>query len=86
MGQNYLRIGKYEKARDILIGEMKFIDNGSSETKPILFVNLAVAYLNLGDCKNALKYSSEAIEISQNQKIKDFAKKVNIESKNCEIK
>jgi tetratricopeptide (TPR) repeat protein len=83
LGQNYLRIGEYEKARDILIGGMKFIDNGSSETKPILFVNLAVAYLNLGDCKNALKYSNEAIEISQNQKIIDFAKKVKNESRNC---
>jgi hypothetical protein len=37
----------------------------------------------LGDCKNALKYSTEAIEISQNQKIKDFAEKLKNESRNC---
>lgn len=83
LGQNYLRIGEYESARDILIKGMKFIDNGSSETKPVLFINLSVAYLNLGDCKNALKYSTEAIEISQNQKIKDFAEKLKNESRNC---
>ena len=83
LGKNYLTIGEYEKARDILIRGMKFIDKGSSETKPVLFINLSVAYLNLSDCNNALKYSSEAIKFSQNKKLKDFAEKIKKESENC---
>lgn len=83
LGQNYLRSREYEKAKEILIRGMKFTYENDSYTTSILILNLSVAYLNLGDCSNAQKYSNEVIKISQNEKITNFAKKVNEQSKDC---
>ena len=84
LGQNYLRSKEYGKAKEILILGLKFTNEKNLNTKSILILNLSIAYLNLGDCKNAEKYSSEVITISQNEKVKDFAKKVNEQSVNCQ--
>jgi tetratricopeptide (TPR) repeat protein len=84
LGQNYLKSQEYEKAKDILIRGMKFTSDKSLNTKSILILNLSIAYLNLGDCVNAQKYSSEVIKISPNEKITSFAKKVNEQSKDCQ--
>jgi hypothetical protein len=62
---------------------MRFIYEKDSYTTSILILNLSIAYLNLGDCSNAKKYSNEVIKISQNEKITNFAKKVNEQSKDC---
>ena len=83
LGQNYLRSKEYGKAKEILIRGMKFTNDKSLNTKSILILNLSIAYLNLGDCSNALKYSTEVIQISQIEKITDFAKKVKRQSEDC---
>ena len=83
LGQNYLRSSEYEKAKEILIKGLKFTSDNDLSTKSILILNLSIAYLNLRDCNNAEKYSSEVIKISQNEKVTDFARKVNEQSKEC---
>ncbi|NRS87527.1 tetratricopeptide (TPR) repeat protein [Flavobacterium sp. 7E] len=83
LGQNYLRSGEYEKAKEILIKGLKYTSDNDLSTKSILILNLSIAYLNLRDCNNAEKYSSEVIEISRNEKVTDFARKVNAQSKDC---
>jgi tetratricopeptide (TPR) repeat protein len=85
LGQNYLISEEYEKAKEVLIRGMKFTNEESPYPyiKSILNLNLSIAYLNLGDCNNARKYSSEVIKISPNEKITDFAKKVNKQSLDC---
>jgi tetratricopeptide (TPR) repeat protein len=80
LGGNYLRIKDYEKARDILTKGLKFATNKNLRTKSILLINLAIAYNNLGDYENGLKYSNEALEISENEEIIEFAEKINLES------
>ena len=83
LGGNYLRIKDYEKARDILTKGLKFATNKNLRTKSILLINLAIAYNNLGDYENGLKYSNEALEISENDEIIKFAEKINLD---CEEK
>jgi tetratricopeptide (TPR) repeat protein len=83
LGQNYMSIRDYKKAKEILLKGKKFTSEKNLHTKSILFLNLAITYNNLGDCKNGLKYSSEVLEISQDEKLTDFATKVKLESKNC---
>ena len=72
-----------KKAKEILLKGKKFTTEKNLHTKSILLLNLAIAYNNLGDCKNGLKYSSEVLEISQDEKLTDFAKKVKLESEDC---
>ncbi len=83
LGQNYMKIRDYEKAKEILLKGKKFTSEKNLHTKSVLLLNLAIAYSNLGDCKNGLKYSSEALEISQDEKFTDFATKVKLESEKC---
>ena len=80
LGGNYMSIKDYEKARDILKKGLKFTTNKNLQTKSLLFINLAVAYNNLGDYENGFKYSNEALEISKNYEIIEFAEKINLES------
>ncbi|RAR70623.1 tetratricopeptide repeat protein [Flavobacterium aciduliphilum] len=83
LGQNYMKSRDYKKAKEILLKGKKFTSEKNLHTKSVLLLNLAIAYSNLGDCKNGLKYSSEALEISQDEKFKDFAMKVKLESEKC---
>jgi tetratricopeptide (TPR) repeat protein len=80
LGGNYMSIKDYEKARDILKKGLKFTTNKNLQTKSLLYINLAVAYNNLGDYENGFKYSNEALEISKNDEIIEFAEKINLES------
>jgi tetratricopeptide (TPR) repeat protein len=75
LGRNYLKEKKFEKAKDILTKGVKFINN-DLHSKSALMINLSLACVNLNDCINAVKYSSEVIKISQNEKITDLAKKI----------
>ena len=70
----------YEKARDILTKGLRFTENKSIRTKSILLLNLAITYNNLGDFKNGLKYSDEALKISKDKELTEFANKVKLES------
>ena len=83
LGQNYLKLKDYKKAKDILVSGLKFTNHCSLETKSILILNLSIAYLNLGDCANALKYSDEVLKISENQQIINSAEKVKKRSEDC---
>lgn len=83
LSQNYMRNRDYEKAKEILLKGKKYTSNKDLHTKSVLLLNLAISYSNLGDCENGVKYSSEALEISQDEKFRDFIKKVQLESKNC---
>ncbi len=84
LGQNYMSSRNYEKAKEILLKGRKFTTDNNLRVKSILLINLAIAYNNLEDCKNGLKYSSEAIEISQDEQLTEFANKVKLESEeNC---
>ncbi len=83
LGQNYMSSRDYKKAKEILLKGKKFTTEKNLHTKSILLLNLAIAYNNLGDCKNGLKYSSEVLEISQDEKLTDFATKVKLESEDC---
>src|SRR5690606_21877983 len=58
LGGNYMSIKDYEKARDILKKGLKFTTNKNLQTKSLLYINLAVAYNNLGDYENGFKYSN----------------------------
>ena len=78
-----MRSRDYEKAKEILLKGKNFTSEKNLHTKSVLLLNLAIAYNNLGDCKNGLKYSSEALEISQNENFTDFATKVKLESEKC---
>lgn len=75
LGRNYLKEKKFENAKDILTKGVKFINN-DLHSKSALMINLSLACINLNDCINAAKYSSEVIKISQNEKITDLAKKI----------
>ena len=78
LGQNYMSSRDYEKAKEILLKGKKFATSKNLHLKSILLVNLAIAYNNLGDCENGLKYSIEALENSQDEKLTDFANKVKL--------
>jgi len=80
LSANYMSTKDYEKARDILTKGLKFTENKSIRTKSILLLNLAIAYNNLGDFKNGLKYSDEALKISKDEELTEFANKVKLES------
>ena len=87
LGQNYMSSRDYEKAKEILLKGKKFATSKNLHLKSILLVNLAIAYNNLGDYENGLKYSIEALENSQDEKLTDFANKVKMESEeNCNLK
>lgn len=87
LGQNYMSSRDYEKGKEILLKGKKFATSKNLHLKSILLVNLAIAYNNLGDCENGLKYSIEALENSQDEKLTDFANKVKMESEeNCNLK
>jgi tetratricopeptide (TPR) repeat protein len=80
LGSNYMSIKKYEQARDILQKGLKFTTQKNLRTKSILLINLAITYNNLRDFKNGLKYSNEALNISKNKDILEFAKNIKLES------
>lgn len=80
LGGNYTSTKDYEKARDILTKGLRFTENKSIRTKSILLLNLAITYNNLGDFKNGLKYSDEALKISKDKELTEFANKVKLES------
>ena len=80
LGQNYMQIRDYEKAKEILLKGKKLSTNKNLHMKSVLLLNLSIAYNNLGDFKSGLKYSMQAIEISQDKKITDFASKVKKQS------
>jgi tetratricopeptide (TPR) repeat protein len=80
LGGNYMSTKDYEKARDILTKGLRFTENKSIRTKSILLLNLAITYNNLGDFKNGLKYSDEALKISKDKELTEFANKVKLES------
>lgn len=81
LGQNYMQLRDYKKAKEILLIGKKIATDKNLHMKSILFLNLSIACSNLGDFKNGLKYSTEAIEISQNKELTDFASKI---KKECE--
>lgn len=80
LGQNYMQLRDYKKAKEILLKGIKFATNKNLHFKSVLFLNLSITFNNLGDYKNGLKYSMAAIEISQNKKLTDFASKVKKQS------
>ena len=80
LGGNYMSIKEYEKAENILKKGLKFTTDKSLQTKSILFINLAISNNNLGNYQNGLKYSNEALKISKNADVIEFAKKIRSES------
>ena len=80
LGGNYMSMKEYEKAENILKKGLKFTTEKNLRTKSILFLNLAIANNNLGEYENGLKYSNEALEISENAEVIEFAKKIRTES------
>ena len=80
LGANYMSMKEYEKAKNILKKGLKFTTEKNLSTKSILFLNLAIAYNNLGEYESGLKYSTEALEISKNTEVIEFARKIRTES------
>jgi len=80
LGQNYMQLRDYKKAKEILLKGRKFATDKNLHMKSVLFLNLSIAFNNLGDFRNGLKYSMEAIEISQDKKITDFVSKIKKQS------
>lgn len=80
LGQNYMQLRDYEKAKEILLKGRKFATDKNLHMKSVLFLNLSIAFNNLGNFKKGLKYSAEVIEISQDKKLTDFASKVKEQS------
>ena len=80
LGGNYMSMKEYEKAENILKKGLKFTTEKSLRTKSILFINLAISNNNLGNYQNGLKYSNEALKISENADVIEFAKKIRSES------
>jgi tetratricopeptide (TPR) repeat protein len=83
LGQNYMEQRNYNKAKEILIQGLKFTDKTSIYTKSILLINLSIAYKNLNDCENALKYATESLKISRDKEIIKFAKNLKKEIEIC---
>jgi tetratricopeptide (TPR) repeat protein len=86
LGQNYMQIRDYQKAKEILLKGRKFTTNKNLHFKSVLLLNLSITFNNLGDFKNGLKYSMETIEISQDKKLTDFASKVKKDSEDGLLK
>jgi len=83
LGQNYMEQKNYNRAKEILIQGLKFTDKTSLYTKSILLINLSIAYKNLNDCENALKYVTESLKISRDKEIIKFAENLKKEIEIC---
>lgn len=80
LGANYMSMKEYDKAKRILTKGLKFTTNKNLRTKSILLTNLAIANNNLGDFESGLKYSNEALEISEHKDVIELAEKIKSES------
>lgn len=80
LGANYMSFKEYDKAKEILTKGLKFTTNKNLRTKSILLLNLAIVNNNLGDFESGLKYSKEALEISEHNDVIEFAENIKVES------
>lgn len=80
LGQNYMKLRDYNNARAILLKGLKITTDKDLHIKSVLLLNLAITFNNLGDFNNGLKFSNQAIEISQDKKLRDFASRVKKDS------
>jgi len=83
LGQNLMLEKKYNEANKILLLGLNKQQGSNLHQKSILFINLAVSFNNLGKCNEGLKYAKEALKISQNNELTNFANKIKLESENC---
>jgi Tfp pilus assembly protein PilF len=81
LGRNYSHNKQYEKAKNIYLKGIKYISDKKLHTKSTLFLNLSLTYTKLGDCKNGLKYSTEALKFSQNKVLSKYAAKIILRNK-----